>query len=93
MSTHQDDFYGAPLDRWARLNINMDSLAKAYWVEQFDQPANSNSILTGEHWPIFFNRQKIHLHLYDTLYEEIYREKCQFIGINGDERLRSGVCW
>jgi hypothetical protein len=28
---HQDDYAG-PLDRWAALNVEMDSLAKAHWL-------------------------------------------------------------
>lgn len=35
---HQDADPDTELDRWAQLNINIDSLAKMYWVEQADIP-------------------------------------------------------
>lgn len=39
----------------------------------------------GEYWPVFFNGRKIHSHLLDTLYDDIYREK---MGEHWDKRGR-----
>ena len=41
---HQDDDPDATLDQWALLNIQMDSLAKAYWLETLHQPNSCNMV-------------------------------------------------
>lgn len=46
-----------------------------YWLEQPHQCQPLNSTLTGEYWPVFIHGKKIHSSLWDTLYEEIYRER------------------
>jgi hypothetical protein len=45
---HQDDIRDAILDRWALLNIAMDSLAKMHWLEKSGQRQPLNSTITGE---------------------------------------------
>mgnify|MGYP003519673277 CR=1 FL=1 len=72
---HQDDILDATLDRWALLNIEMDSLAKMHWLEKSGQQQPLNSMITGEYWPVFIDGRKIHSNLWDSLYEEIYRIK------------------
>jgi hypothetical protein len=86
---HQDENPDAELDRWALLNIQMDSLPKMYWLEKYNHRQPSNSTLTGEYWPVFINDRKIHSSLWDKLYEEIYRKKCQCIGTNTIDCNRS----
>jgi hypothetical protein len=72
---HQEDDIEATLDRWALLNIQMDSLAKMHWVEQSHQQQPLNTEITGEYWPVFISGRKIHSNLRESLYEEIYRHK------------------
>lgn len=67
----------ATLDRWALLNIQMDSLAKMYWLESSPYGPPTISNITGEYWPVFIHGRKIHSALRKSLYEEIYREKIE----------------
>jgi hypothetical protein len=72
---HQDEEADAILDRWAILNIQMDSLAKMYWMEKSHQAHNPNALITGEYWPVFTQGQKIHSSLRTSLYKAIYQQK------------------
>jgi hypothetical protein len=69
---HQGDLIDAKLDRWALLNIEMDSLAKMHWLKMLDQPPPRNCTFPDEHWPIFITDRKIHSRLHNSLYKEIY---------------------
>jgi hypothetical protein len=84
---HQDDIRDAILDRWALLNIEMDSLAKMHRLEKSGQRQPLNSTITGEYWPVFIKGRKLHSNLRNTLYEEIYREK---MAVHWDEKDRMG---
>jgi hypothetical protein len=57
---HQDDDIETNLDRWALLNIEMDSLDKTYWLEQSAHPAPTNSTFTWEYWPVFIQARAQH---------------------------------
>jgi hypothetical protein len=72
---HQHDFIDVELDCWALLNIEMDSLAKMHWLKMVDQPPPQNCTFTDEYWPTFITGQKIHSHLHNSLYKEIYQAK------------------
>ena len=50
---HQDDDDGIEvLDRWAKLNIEMDSLAKVYWNDMVDLQHMHNPSIAYEYWPV-----------------------------------------
>ena len=50
---HQDDDNGIEvLDRWAKLNIEMDSLAKVYWNDMDDLQHAHNLPIAYEYWPV-----------------------------------------
>ena len=73
---HQDEEVDATLDRWAILNIQMDSLAKMYWMEKFDQTPQPNPLIAGEYWPVFIQGRKIYSSLRTSLYKAmIYQQK------------------
>jgi hypothetical protein len=72
---HQDEEVDTILDRWALLNIQMDGLAKSYWMETYHQPLVLNTCITGEYWPVFIQGRKIHSSLRSTLYNDIYQRK------------------
>jgi hypothetical protein len=67
---HQDDGIEV-LDRWANLNIEMDSLAKVYWSDMCDQPQMENSPITHEYWPACIHGQKISSRLDEHIREHI----------------------
>ena len=48
---HQDDDGIKVLDRWAKLNIEMDSLVKVYWNDMVDQHQAVNSPIEPEKSP------------------------------------------
>jgi hypothetical protein len=72
---HQDEEADAVLDRWAVLNIQMDNLAKMYWMEMSQQAPNPNNSITGEYWPVLIRGHKIYSSLRTSLYEAIYQQK------------------
>jgi hypothetical protein len=49
---HQDDDGIEELDRWAKLNIEMDNLAKVYWNE-LQEEQSANATIAGEYWPVY----------------------------------------
>jgi hypothetical protein len=55
---HQDDDGIEELDRWARLNVEMDSLAKVYWNDMGDEQTASRAI-TNEYWPVSIRGDKV----------------------------------
>jgi hypothetical protein len=55
---HQDDNGFEELDRWATLNIEMDSLAKVFWNDMCESQAENMSI-AGEYWPVYIEGEKI----------------------------------
>jgi hypothetical protein len=67
---HQDDGTQV-LDRWACLNIEMDSLAKVYWNDMSDQFGCENSPITNEYWPVYIRDQKISSRLDERIREHI----------------------
>jgi hypothetical protein len=67
---HQDDGIEV-LDRWANLNIEMDSLAKVYWSDMCDQPQMENSPITHEYWLACIRGQKISSWLDERIREHI----------------------
>jgi hypothetical protein len=83
----QDHILEANLDRWALLNIEMDSLAKMHWLEKSGQRQPLNSTITGEYWPVFIDSRKIHSNLQNTLYKEIYWNK---MAMHWEENNRMG---
>jgi hypothetical protein len=89
---HQDDIRDAILDRWALLNIEMDSLTKLHWLEKSGQRQPLNSTITGEYWPVFIRGRKLHSNLRNTLYEEIYREKMAVRWDKKDRMDTTGAC-
>ena len=56
---HQDDDGIEVLDRWAKLNIEMDSLVKVYWNDMVDQHQAVNSPIEHEYWPVYISGRKI----------------------------------
>ena len=47
------------LDRWAKLNIEMDSLAKVYWNDMVDLQHEYNPPIAYEYWPLSIRGQKV----------------------------------
>jgi hypothetical protein len=72
---HQDEDVDATLNHWALLNIQMDNLAKAYWLKQCTLPQLMSVPIEGAYWPVFINGMQIHSALRTTMYEEIYCKK------------------
>ena len=57
---HQDDKPGQQLDRWAKLNIECDLLAKLEWQEAFYHSYRSkDSKISHEAWSIWVGHEKI----------------------------------
>ena len=74
---HQDDHKSwNELDEWARLNVRMDSLAKAYWqfcAELAIQPYSGR--IYGEHVSVRWNKRKLPYynlyHLHDEYHGDV----------------------
>jgi hypothetical protein len=57
---HQDDDATAALDRFALLNIRMDSSAKAHWTGGHeDEDFRLHEVIPGEGWPLWIGFEKI----------------------------------
>jgi hypothetical protein len=65
---HQDDDHTATLDRWALLNIEMDTRAKLHWAATVDQPREIQWTIAGEPWALWFKDEKICLNLHAKLH-------------------------
>jgi hypothetical protein len=72
---HQDEDLKVKLDQWARLNIQMDHLAKAYWAEQYPLTRPDSVPITGAFWSTSIRGRQVTSALRTTMYEEISREK------------------
>ena len=59
------------LDRWAKLNIEMDSLAKVYWNDMVDLQHMHNLPIAYEYWPVCIRGQKVSSHLDMKIREHI----------------------
>jgi hypothetical protein len=64
---HQDDDLTARLDRWALLNIEMDTRAKLHWAETVDQPREPQSTISGEPWSFWIKDKKICMNLHSSI--------------------------
>ncbi len=59
---HQDDNPFSSLDRWAKLNVEVDALAKAYLqVITKETGVHRQQRINGEGWSVWTGRQKITL--------------------------------
>jgi hypothetical protein len=67
---HQDDDGIEELDRWAALNIEMDSLAKVYWSDMCNTPTVNTSI-ADEYWPVRIEAEKISSNLDERIRDHI----------------------
>jgi hypothetical protein len=67
---HQDDDGIEELDRWARLNIEMDSLAKVYWNDMSEEKAEGGDI-ANEFWPVSIRGEKVSSRLGERIREHI----------------------
>jgi hypothetical protein len=67
---HQDNDGIEELDRWARLNIEMDSLAKVYWNDMSEEQAVGCAI-ANEYWPVGIRGEKVLLRLDEWMREHI----------------------
>jgi hypothetical protein len=47
---HQDDDGTRRLDWWARLNVEIDDLAKAFWADQVETAVVWNTVFPDEYW-------------------------------------------
>jgi hypothetical protein len=57
---HQRERYpGRPLDSWALLNDNMDTLAKAYWLICHHQNTPATQQVGNNEWAIWIDNEKI----------------------------------
>ena len=82
---HQDDFAG-PLDRWATLNVEMDSLAKAYWLKARDNSLIPNESIRYEPWSIWHNERKfiapirsaLYAHIHNPLMDEYWQSRDRY---------------
>jgi hypothetical protein len=72
---HQDEDLEVKLDQWARLNIQMDNLAKAHWAKQFPLPWPVTVPIMGAYWPTSIRGRQVTSALCATMYKEIYQEK------------------
>ena len=74
---HQDDDGIEVLDRWAKLNIEMDNLAKVYWNDMCNQHQVENFPITHEYWSVHIHGQKISSRLDECIHEHIVgRAQC-----------------
>ena len=74
MKGHQDDDGSAVLDKWAELNIEMDNLAKAYWMHQAPYGPSNNIVLEGEMWTLRVQGHKVSGRADEVIYDHIHGE-------------------
>ncbi len=73
---HQDDYKAQKdLDRWEKLNTEVDAIAKAHIVEVKRQPRYVH--ILEEPWSIWLGDQKVTKNLSSTLYEVAHSEDAQ----------------
>ncbi len=56
---HQDNDTSTPLDRWARLNVEVDYLAQKYWQETQDIPLHHQQRIRAEGWTVWLGKKKV----------------------------------
>ena len=72
---HQDDDITKSLDRWALLNVEMDSRAKVHWIDTHSRSLTGvvlNEHIRGEPWAIWLGRSKISTNLRDSIINHIH---------------------
>ena len=75
MKGHQDDIVNAVLDRWALLNIRMDSEAKEHWQLTHRREVRQIRIY-GEPWRVWIDGCKVATELSDKLIDRIEGSSC-----------------
>ena len=70
---HQDDGI-EDLDRWAKLNVEMDALAKVYWEDESEKGYVENEAVQGEVWSVSIRGRKIRSCLDAEIREHILGE-------------------
>ena len=69
---HQDDIEGQELDRRARLNIEMDSRAKAHWALHSPAGSPPNHKFSREPISVSITGRKLSRFHFESLYNEVY---------------------
>ncbi len=69
---HQDDNPTAELDRWARLNIEMDLRAKTHWYANQSQSQEIQYSIPGEPWSVWIQGRKVCVDIRNTLLDYIH---------------------
>ena len=69
---HQDDDGTRKLDRWARLNVEMDNLAKAFWEDQVEMAVVRNIVFPEEYWTFRIQGVKVSSRLDEKIRESIH---------------------
>lgn len=72
---HQDEVLGQHLDRWAKLNIEMDIAAKAYWEEATTARSQALQCIHGEPWSLWIDGRKICQNLREQVYDAVHAPK------------------
>jgi hypothetical protein len=54
------------------LNVEMDNLAKAYWVDQVGTAVVRNIVFPNEYWPFWIQGHKVSLQLGTKIWESIH---------------------
>jgi hypothetical protein len=75
---HQDDDGVKYLSRYAKMNIKMDALAKAYWSDTVMDYAGDNIVLDEEYWTFRIAGRKV----------SSYLETEIFVYVHGNDQLR-----
>lgn len=69
---HQDNNVDAELDRWAKLNIEMDEKAKLHWATTCDVARNPEQHLLEEPWSAWIGDKKVSKDLRSTIIDHIH---------------------
>jgi hypothetical protein len=82
---HQDDYAG-PLDRWASLNVEMDSLAKAHWLQATEGEYVPVQAIKNEPWSVWASevkfihplKQDIYSHVHNPIVDEYWYSRDRY---------------
>jgi hypothetical protein len=86
---HQDDKKdSSALDRWEKLNIEMDALAKRTLSQPHSLPSQTSK---GEPWSIWINKEKIIKDIANNIYEHIHGKEAIDYWLR-KEKLNSETC-
>ncbi len=86
---HQDDKKDiSALDRWEKLNIEMDALAKRTLSQPHSLPSQTSK---GEPWSIWINKEKIIKDIANNMYEHIHGKEAIDYWLR-KEKLNSETC-